>query len=1220
MGLIALVALGGRAATAQVSPAPVELIRGDAVITGFSGIVGPDPSKPLPRGKSAIDLTTIDLNGASAEIVDLTAPGRPLDASLVSAPTKLKVTAGQVGQVFGVAIGDRSRPDVAPDIFLGATSVFGLQISHRTPAGVVERLKAGAPGAQWAEGQFGLGLQGGPGAIYRVDGASGAVTLLANVMLDGVPNPGPGLGNLAYDAAHKQIFVSDLYTGMIHRIGLDGADLGHLDHGGAVRPAAQMPPAPFDPRRRVNIANAAFDVNAPASWTLAPAARQVWAVAVNGQRLYYSVLEGPQIWSVGIQPNGDFAPDARLEVELPAQPNPLAVTDIAFSPQGTMVVAQRNAFGAGFYDYSAFTASGEPRVLRFWPKKPNDPPSPGLWNPAPEEIPVGFAGNGRNSNGGVAFGYGYDQRGAMSANACGGSLLVTGENLRLNASLRDRLSRGGPLSVDGLQISPSDIVRDPNAPQPWLSYFVDYDGKFPDGATPAGSQGVVRTLTAPCPPVQMLAGGPVGGGPAFVAGGGGGFVDGGGNGGGGNGDDGCVGPDCNRCDRQDCCPPGTRFENRRCLRPVDIEVDKTGKTSPQWNANGYFWQFTVKNNGGPFTAASGTVTVTDQAPPGMTFSTPIVAPAGWTCSLPNPPLTAPFTCTWNSTTVPAGVFGTFNIVGTPTGKGPYPPFTNCAVVSLKPGSGLHDTNPANDKSCATVTKPVGEVIVVKKVQNKTEGNVTGYMFPVDVVCNPSPSTTLTLVNGVPQTVQNIPWGANCSASENTASLPVPANACMPPLHPVWSTVISASVTVGNTPQTITVTNILKCERVKPNTLTVIKKVENKGPLPIPASTTYAISVNCGGVITNMNLHNGGSQTVNNIPTTTSCTVSETPPTVNACPPRMTPNWTTAYSPWSTGAVPPSTTVTVLNVLTCKPVDKVCTPPMVLNQAGECVCPAPSIPGPVLGQCICPTGSQMVGGKCVTVDYICPPPLVMNNAGTCVCPPPMIPGPVKDQCLCPQGTHMVDGKCVPIDKTCAPPLVMNQAGECVCPQGTHMVGGKCLPIDKVCQPPLVMNAKGECVCPAGTHSVGGRCIPDIRACKPPLVMNADGSCVRKPIVCPANMSPSSSGRSCVCDDGMVRYRGTCQAPAPRKERAKPAPRQRIVCEAPARLRHGVCVTPRPKERAKPRREEPEFPRIIPRGFPIPNIFQGGGGRGDGGPRGGGETAPGPRGGGAAPGRF
>jgi hypothetical protein len=1098
IGLFTLLVVSGGDAGAQQAPSPLNLGLGDAVVTGFSGTVGPSAGTPIPRNKSAIDLTLIDPNGASAEILDLASPGRPWDASVTPAPKKLRVTAGQVGQVFGVAIGERSRPDVSPNIYLGATSVFGLQISHRTPAGVVERLKTGAPGAQWAEGQFGLGLQGGPGAIYTVDGATGAVTLLANVMLDGVPNPGPGLGNLAYDSAHKQLFASDLYTGMIHRIGLDGADLGHLDHGGAVRPAAQLPPAPFDPRRRVNIASNAFDANNPGSWTLAPAARQVWAVAVNQQRLYYSVLEGPQIWSVGIQPNGDFATDARLEVDLPAQPNPLAVTDIAFSPQGAMVVAQRNAYGSGFYDYSAFTAPGEPRVLRFWPKKPNDPPSPGLWSPVPEEIPVGFAGNGRNANGGVAFGYGYDPNGAMNPNACGGSLLVTGENLRLNASLRDRLAPGGPLSVDGLQISPGDIVRDPNAPQPWMSYFVDYDGKFSDGATPSGSQGVVRTLTAPCPPAPVQAG-PTGAGPAYIAGGpGGGNV--GGNDGGGNG---CVGPNCGDCDRPDCC------DGRNCNTLIVLKevVNKT----PTGNLTGYTYPVAVTCSGMP--VQNLTLHFPNQIP-AQTINN---IPNGATCSVAE------------------------NTVGWPVPANACPP--RSTAHWLPPVISGPVTFGASPQTI-TVTNTLvceGFLVIDKKVivEGAAIAIPSSTTFAIRVDCG-GVITNMNLPDNGSQTVTNIPFGTSCLVTET----PPTTNICPPGTIPVWTKTITPPpnpVVISGAATARTVTNKLVCDKREPGTLTVIKNVENKGPLAIPASTTYAITVNCGGAITNMNLPNGGSQTVNNIPATTSCTVSETPPTLNVCPPRMTPHWSTSYSPWSTGNVPPSTTVTVLNVLTCDPVDKTCAPPLVMNAAGECVCPP--------------------------------------------------------------DTHMVNGKCVKTDDVCKPPLVMNPAGDCVCPPDTHMVNGTCVKTDHVCKPPQVMNAAGECVCPAGTHSVGGRCAPDIKACKPPLVMNAVGGCVRKPIVCPANTSPSASGRSCVCDDGMVRYRGTCQVPAHRKERGKPIYRQRIICEPPTRLVRGVCVAPRQKERAQPRGPA-EFPRI-------PGIFPG---------RGGGGNAPGPRGGGGAPGRL
>ena len=70
--------------------------------------------------------------------------------------------------------------------------------------------------------------------------------------------PAPGLGNLAYDSAHKQLFVSDLYTGMIHRFDLDGKELSRYDHGVTGLGAAKLATVPFDPKNRPNICQRAF--------------------------------------------------------------------------------------------------------------------------------------------------------------------------------------------------------------------------------------------------------------------------------------------------------------------------------------------------------------------------------------------------------------------------------------------------------------------------------------------------------------------------------------------------------------------------------------------------------------------------------------------------------------------------------------------------------------------------------------------------------------------------------------------------------------------------------------------------------------------------------------------------------------------------------------------------------------------------------------------------
>jgi hypothetical protein len=518
--LLLLVCFHADNAGAQQADRPPNLSLGDAVVSGFSGTLAPDPAKPRPANKSATDLTFINPDGPSARIIDIARPEYVWDGRLFAAPKKFDVFAKDVGQVFGVALDDSAQPN----IYVAATSVFGLNIVVRGRDGLSERKRKGGPGAGWMKGQFGLDLQGGPGAIYKIDGRTGVPTLFANVTLNGVPNPGPGLGNLAYDSAHKQLFVSDLYTGMIHRFALDGKDLGAYDHGIAGLGAAKLAAVPFNPANRPNIASDRFDTEKPDSWGFTPVARRVWGLAVHEGRLYYSVVSGPQIWSVGIERDGSFAADPRWELDVPAQVGRLPVSDIAFSQKGAMILAQR-ALILGAYDYSAFTMPGEPQVFRVWLKGPNDPPSPGRWKLVPEEYAVGFAGSYRNTNGGVALGYGYSQDGMLQSGSCEAALWTTGQNLRNNPALRSQLEPGGPLLVHGLQGSPIDMVRGANEP-PATGYYVDYDDKFDDPSA-RGHMGSVRIFAQPCAGavavsspavVASPAGGGGGGGACYPAG------------------------------------------------------------------------------------------------------------------------------------------------------------------------------------------------------------------------------------------------------------------------------------------------------------------------------------------------------------------------------------------------------------------------------------------------------------------------------------------------------------------------------------------------------------------------------------------------------------------------------------------------------------------------------------------------------------------------------
>ena len=139
-------------AGAQQPNRPPNLNLGDAVVTGFSGTLAPDPAQPRPPNKSAIDLTFINPDGPSARIVDVSKPGYVWDARLFQAPKTFDVYAKDVGQVFGVALDDSAQPN----IYVAATSVFGLNIVNRGRDGLPERRKKGGPSAGWMKGQFGL--------------------------------------------------------------------------------------------------------------------------------------------------------------------------------------------------------------------------------------------------------------------------------------------------------------------------------------------------------------------------------------------------------------------------------------------------------------------------------------------------------------------------------------------------------------------------------------------------------------------------------------------------------------------------------------------------------------------------------------------------------------------------------------------------------------------------------------------------------------------------------------------------------------------------------------------------------------------------------------------------------------------------------------------------------------------------------------------------------
>ena len=475
---------GSLLATSSVAQEPSLLATGDAVITGFSGVV--EPQEPLPEGVDNLDETFIDPEGISARITPLSSPGFQWDARVWPGETVKEFKAKDVGQVFGVTIDDEK----SPNIYLTATSAYGLHVvvPDADNDGRPERIKKGADDATWMPGMWGTtdandpsDATGGPNSIWKIDGKTGDVSLFANVRnieLGIVDNSGPGLGNISYDKAHKQLFVSDLSTGLIHRFNLQGEELGTFDAGGEGFAQAGLAKVSLDPNLALDIGSKDFDSEDPETWAFTDENRRVYGLAVNKGRLYYALVGQSQIWSVGLdEKTGEFLKDARWELDVPKKPKKLPVTDMLFTSQGAMVLAQRSTIEST-YDYANFAEPGKARVYRYWLESPEDDPNtPSRWIPEPEEYAVGFEPEHRASNGGIALNHGYTRDGYIDANVCEASLWTTADNLRRNDELTERLLPGGPQVIDGLQGMPTGPVKqyppEKNNTPPWTSYMLD---------------------------------------------------------------------------------------------------------------------------------------------------------------------------------------------------------------------------------------------------------------------------------------------------------------------------------------------------------------------------------------------------------------------------------------------------------------------------------------------------------------------------------------------------------------------------------------------------------------------------------------------------------------------------------------------------------------------------------------------------------------------------
>jgi uncharacterized repeat protein (TIGR01451 family) len=466
---------------ARPAPAQVGLSAGEAYVTRFSGVrAGATPS--------------IDLDGIVGSIVDLRRPGHAaIGQHWINEPQRAQIRAREAGQVFGVALDDASPPNV----YLTATAAFGL---HRT-----------ADNRAWMPGMWGPG--GGPGSVYKLTPESGyKPRLLADIRLDGRPNGGAALGNIAFDSFNRQLLVSDLETGIIHRISPeDGRELGRFDHGvtGRVRfydaatgESGGLEAVPFDPASRPRLDNCPTPfARSPECWNVADFRRRIWGLGVRREattgevRVYYAVWGSAAlgsaahasadvddrrnwVWSVALTEVGDFDL-ARVTREFPlpdllTEPAERArhgtsqpVSDVTFSRCGdgqTMLVAERGSLrNEGLATPGAFAFAGRSRVLRYQAGDDD------TWSPV-GRYEVGFTlGQGMrprvrsNAAGGVDFGHGYTSRGVLDPATVDGFVWMTGDNLCTPTGpcfnpAQSKLADGS--HVHGLQGTPAEVIAD----------------------------------------------------------------------------------------------------------------------------------------------------------------------------------------------------------------------------------------------------------------------------------------------------------------------------------------------------------------------------------------------------------------------------------------------------------------------------------------------------------------------------------------------------------------------------------------------------------------------------------------------------------------------------------------------------------------------------------------------------------------------------------------
>ncbi|MFM7052619.1 MAG: dockerin type I domain-containing protein [Planctomycetota bacterium] len=329
---------------------------------------------PFAPGQVAVATEFADFGGGAAVVlVDIgNQAGAPIGGPPVAnwntqRYTHANWTVANLGAVFGTAF------DGSGNIFVSHTAIYPNWYAFPDPLGFA-----------------------GQGAIYRLDGASGAVTAFKTLPQQVDPSlpsamPYPGLGQVDFDCARNIVIASNFEDGRIYTINAGTGAVHAFDHA-----TGSVTGAMFGNGNQLSETG-----DAPGA---APRGERVWAVKVAGDRVYYSIWSQDEstgasampntIRSVQIDANGAFiSGTSRLELTVPAASfgysNPVA--DISFDDQCCMLVGERTMFDV------TSTGAHRSRTMRFCFDS-----TANAWS-APTVYATGQPGFNENTTGGVDF-------------------------------------------------------------------------------------------------------------------------------------------------------------------------------------------------------------------------------------------------------------------------------------------------------------------------------------------------------------------------------------------------------------------------------------------------------------------------------------------------------------------------------------------------------------------------------------------------------------------------------------------------------------------------------------------------------------------------------------------------------------------------------------------------------------------------------------------------